>query len=522
MNIKTAVTYARFSSDNQREESITAQLRAIREYAARNGIQIIREYTDEARSATTDDRPGFLQMIRDLKDGLRVDLVLVHKLDRFARNRYDAAVYRREIQRAGARLVAVDQPLDDSPEGAFLEGILEAMNEYYSRNLAREVMKGMKENAYQARFNGGWVPLGYKVVDGKYEVNEVEAEAVRLIFGMVRDGRSFREVARELEARGYRSRRGKPFSISAIHEILRNPKYVGVYRYNRAPRRIDGKRNWRRAKSEEEIITIAGAIPAIIDRTTWEEVQRILDSRKWEGGPRRRGPNFYILTGKLVCGLCGTPCVGHSRGRDRKTRGMYHYYECNAKMRGECLSKSWRKEELEARVLGDVANRVFADLPVLADQIYAYYLERRWEKGSEAESLLAALNEVTQRMDRLLDLVESGQADPAVAGPRLNRLQAQKQDLEGRLAAVRKEMPQYTKEMILAYLEHVKGHLTGELGPHEARKFVESYVKKITLYPDRAEVEFQLALDGKHSVGVRGATFTYAYTLFRFETDLPQ
>ena len=108
--MKTAVAYARYSSDNQRDESITAQLRAIREYAAKNGIEIVREYTDEARSATTDDRPGFQEMIRDLKNGLKVDLVLVHKLDRFARNRYDAAVYRREIQKAGARLVAVTNP----------------------------------------------------------------------------------------------------------------------------------------------------------------------------------------------------------------------------------------------------------------------------------------------------------------------------------------------------------------------------------------------------------------------------
>ncbi|MGB9860485.1 MAG: recombinase family protein, partial [Moorellaceae bacterium] len=147
-----AVAYARFSSDNQREESITAQLRAIREYAAKHNIIIIREYTDEARSATTDDRPGFLQMISDLRNGvIRPDLVLVHKLDRFARNRYDAAIYRREIQRAGARLIAVEQPLDDSPEGTFLEGILEAMAEYYSRNLGREVMKGMRETAFQCR-----------------------------------------------------------------------------------------------------------------------------------------------------------------------------------------------------------------------------------------------------------------------------------------------------------------------------------------------------------------------------------
>ena len=159
--MKTAVAYARFSSDNQREESIAAQLRAIREYAARNGIEIVRTYTD--------DRPGFQRMIADLRNGLRLDLVLVHKLDRFARNRYDGAVYRREIQKAGARLVAVDQPLDDSPEAVLLESLLEGLAEYYSKNLAREVMKGMREMALQAKHTGGIPPLGYDVgPDGRY------------------------------------------------------------------------------------------------------------------------------------------------------------------------------------------------------------------------------------------------------------------------------------------------------------------------------------------------------------------
>lgn len=145
-----AVAYARFSTDRQREESITAQLRAIHEYALKNNIHVVREYLDEGRSATTDDRPAFQQMFSDLEE-VRPNLVLVHKLDRFARDRFDSAYYRREIQKAGARLVAVDQPLDDSPESAFLEGILEAQAEFYSRNLAREVMKGMKENAFESQ-----------------------------------------------------------------------------------------------------------------------------------------------------------------------------------------------------------------------------------------------------------------------------------------------------------------------------------------------------------------------------------
>jgi len=129
-----AIIYARFSSDNQREESITAQVRACTEYAQRRGYSIERVYTDEARSATTDDRPGFLQMIEEIKSrAVHVNFLLVHKLDRFARNRYDSAVYRKALTTAGVRLVAVDQPLDDSPESVLLESLLEGLAEYYSK-----------------------------------------------------------------------------------------------------------------------------------------------------------------------------------------------------------------------------------------------------------------------------------------------------------------------------------------------------------------------------------------------------
>ena len=169
-----AASYCRYSSDNQREESIQAQSRAIKEYANKEKIQIVKIYTDEARSATTDNRPGFLQMIKDSE--MRIfDLVLVHKLDRFARNRYDSAFYKRELKQNGVKLKSVLENLDDSPESIILESVLEGMNEYYSANLSREVMKGMKETALQCKHTGGKPPLGYDVAKDKtYVINEQE------------------------------------------------------------------------------------------------------------------------------------------------------------------------------------------------------------------------------------------------------------------------------------------------------------------------------------------------------------
>ena len=163
--MQTAYAYARFSSENQRTESIDAQLRAIREYCDREGIVLVRAYKDEAFSGRTDQRPQFLQMFRDLGG---IDFVIVHKLDRFARNRSDAAFYRAKLKEKGARLVSVSEPIGDSPIGIITEGMLETINEWYSANLGMEVKKGMKENVLQGKRNGGPPPTGYRILLSKF------------------------------------------------------------------------------------------------------------------------------------------------------------------------------------------------------------------------------------------------------------------------------------------------------------------------------------------------------------------
>lgn len=141
-----AVAYPRYSSDNQREESINAQMGAIEEYCQRKGYTLVGTYPDEAKSATTDQRPNFQRMMKDSEKGM-FDVVIVHKFDRFARDRYDSAYYKRLLKKNGVRLESVLEQLDDSPESVILESVLEGMAEYYSKNLAREARKGMLENA---------------------------------------------------------------------------------------------------------------------------------------------------------------------------------------------------------------------------------------------------------------------------------------------------------------------------------------------------------------------------------------
>jgi len=322
-NIKNVVAYCRYSSDNQREESIDAQLRAIHEYAERNGFIIVEEYIDKAKSATNDQRPEFQRMIADSANG-NFEAIVIHKLDRFSRNRYDSAIYKKELKRNRVSLFSVTENLDDSPESIILEGLLESMAEYYSRNLAREVEKGRRENAMQCRHVGGIPPLGYDVgEDKKYIINEKEAGAVRLIFRWVRDGKGYSAVIDELNRLGYKGKHGKPFAKNGLNSILKNEKYCGLYTYNRsASKDVDGKRNGHKQKPREEWIVVEDGIPAIISKDEFDAVQEIMAGRMQTRRHSHAKEN-YLLTGKMVCGVCSGSYVGARRRRgDRRSIGI--------------------------------------------------------------------------------------------------------------------------------------------------------------------------------------------------------
>ena len=163
----TAVIYARYSSDSQREESIEGQLRECTAYAEKNGITVLRHYIDRAFSAKTDNRPEFQHMVRD--SGKRLfDVVIVWKLDRFARNRYDSARYKAQLKKNGVKVVSATEVISDGAEGIILESVLEGYAEYYSADLAEKVVRGMTENALKAKYNGGTMPLGYVIDDDQH------------------------------------------------------------------------------------------------------------------------------------------------------------------------------------------------------------------------------------------------------------------------------------------------------------------------------------------------------------------
>jgi site-specific DNA recombinase len=382
--MKRAALYARYSSDNQRVESITAQLRAAGEYCSKKGHQVVKEYIDEAESGRFDDRPAYQAMMRDAKAGA-FDVVVFHKIDRAARNEADFFFYKALLKRAGVSIEYAESEIADTPEGQLLENMLVGMAAYFSRNLAREAKKGMKENAYKAKHNGGPPPLGYDVTSEKdLAINEKEAAVVRQIFSMRAAGAGYGDIIAALNLAGHRTKRGGSFKKNSLHDLLQNEKYIGNYVFGRVVSDpASGKRNSH--QNSDQAIRVDGAIPPIIDRETWDRVQdQIQKDRRLAGSYKAKEP--YLLTGLIRC-VCGAPMQGSQTAS--KKSGVYKYYKCSSQHSGStCKNNRVKKEAVEAFVLARLREQLDGPaIPALVAKINAAMVALATEQTAEIEAL---------------------------------------------------------------------------------------------------------------------------------------
>lgn len=486
-----AVAYARFSSDNQREESIDAQLRAIKKYCSEHEIVLLATYADRGISGTSDNRPKFQRMISDSDNG-GFDMVIVHKLDRFARNRYDAAIYKNHLKKRGIRLVSVLENLQNTPESVILESVIEGMNEYYSLNLSREVRKGLLENALACKATGGPPPLGYTVdkETHKYIINDYEAEAVRLIFTMYVDGHSYSEIIAALNRRGYRTRRGDVFGKNSLYSILKNARYTGVYIYvPDTSRNSKGKYTRHGQYDEAAVIRIPGGMPAIISEEMFHKAQEKLAERQHKSA-RFSAKEEYLLSGKIICGECGSPYAGNSR-KPRPDHPLYVSYKCtrrNQKVK-TCKNPEINRDKLEEMVLEYLSTSLF-DPHVIPALLGRYNQHIREQSGSAAErvsTLKTELQSVERKIRNTVDLmVEIG--SPALK-QKLFELEESKEKLtfelqQAELAERQMSISEDTLRVLFrkAQQELRHGTLTNR------RKIIDQYVKQVVVFPDRVEL----------------------------------
>ena len=491
-----AACYARFSSDMQRSESIDAQLRAINKYTNENNMVLVNNYIDMAKSGKNDDRPEFLQMIQDAKDDL-FDIIIVHKLDRFARNRYDSVRYRHELKKHNVKLLSVLENYDsDTPEGVLIESLYEGMNEYYIKNLSREIMKGLKENAYQAKFTGGVPPLCYNIDENlHYVINPAEAEIVRLIFDMAIQNVGYGKIIDELNNKGYKTKTGKPFSKNSLSSLLRNPKYCGIYEYNKAPKRdVDGKRNSHARKPEEDVIRIENAIPAIISKEYFLIIESKMKLRKQNSG-KMRAKEVYLLSGKIVCGKCGMAYVGHRKFNSQKKK--YVFYSCNNNQRTHnCDSGHIRKEHIEDCVLEKLSDYIFDD--TIIEQLYDAYQEYLLEQNSDA---ISHKNDITKRLKaidtEIANIVKVIMKTGSEAlSEKLSELESEKKQLAFSITKISKQykiQDVSIEDLRKSFKKAKQLFLKGEL--KNTKKLIELYVDSVIIYDDHIELRVKVKPD---------------------------
>ena len=278
--MKTAAVYARYSSSNQTEQSIEGQLRVCREYAERNGIVIVKTYIDRAMTGTNDNREAFQQMLKD-SGKKQWELLLVYKLDRFSRNKYEMAIHRKHLKDNGVKILSAMENIPDSPEGVLLESLLEGMNQYYSEELSQKVRRGLRESRIKGNAICNRVPYGWDKVNKKYVINEHEAEIVKEIFRTYLSGRTMEQIASDLRARGIINK-DRPFKENVIYTMLHNEKYTGIYRIH------------------DQVYD--NIFPPIITQEIFEQTQKRLALT----ATGKHVPDVtYLLRGKIIYGHCG-------------------------------------------------------------------------------------------------------------------------------------------------------------------------------------------------------------------------
>ena len=518
------VTYCRVSSDEQAEKdnSIPAQRKALRGWVAQNaGHELVEEFVDEGISAyaPADRRPGFCEMVSFCRKR-DVDIILVHKLDRFSRNREESILFKGLLRKHGVQVKSVTEQFDpDSPQGFLYEGMIEVINQFYSMNLATETLKGMRENASRGWVNGGATPYGYarkQVTDAggrehwTYELgDDAEVQVVRDIFRLsVEEAMGGRSIAAHLNTRGIPSPNGRQWNLSGVHNILNNPVYMGDLVWMKTRKK---GRTGRVSTDEDERIVVQDAFPAIIDRETWEKRKALASKRTFAAHTSRHRPVNYLLGRMITCGHCGGSFVGRRReytNRRGEKQVALAYYCSGYLYKGASVCKSLPIDM--AWVEGVVVQALQARLvdadgwDELERRTRERIEARRRKYGLDPEAGQAKLDEIDRRIANYYRAIGGG-LDPAVCKQLIDDLQEKKTALQAELETLATEdYYALALEKNLGLLATLRGHLAKgfeRLPFGIQRELVLAFVKGIEVHARReVRIKLQVPLD---NVGVQ-------------------
>ncbi|MDY4397265.1 MAG: recombinase family protein [Oscillospiraceae bacterium] len=466
------VIYARYSSDNQREESIEGQLRECKDYAERNGITILGTYIDRALSAKTDNRPEFQKMIKDSAKGL-FDVVLVWKLDRFARNRYDSARYKNLLKKNGVKVISARENISEGSEGIILEAMLEGYAEYYSAELSEKVIRGLTDNALKCKYNGGTVPMGYYIDEQQfYQIDPKTAPVVLEMFTKYSEGATMQELVNLLNSRGMRSIRGGKITLNIMNHLLKNRRYMGEYSYR-------------------DVVKEDG-IPAIVPKELFERVQERLAKNK-KAPARHKAEDDYLLTTKLYCGKCGSFMVGESG--TSHTMKVHRYYRCvNTKKKKLCDKKAVKKDWIEDLVVNYTMKAIMND--EVMERLIDTLMELQKKESTDLPLLKKQLAETEKGINNMLNAIQAGIFTPSTK-QRLDELEETKSQLEVSILQEEMHKPLLTREQIAFFIYRFRKF---DVTKREQRqRLIDSFVNAVYLYEDKIILTFNYK-DGSKTI----------------------
>ena len=476
-----AAAYRRYSTEKQTENSIAYQTAEIQKYCAAHGIELCAYYADEAQSGTNTDRSGFLSMVAAAKRH-EFDAVVIYDITRGSRDVSDWFASRKDMMRLGITVISATQNLGDitNPSDFLHELISVGLGQHQVLDTRAKSIAGTAERAKQGLFCGGYAPLGYDIIDGRYTVNNYEADAVRKIFALYASGRSYNYIIDQLN--GFIGKRGQRIGKNSLNSILKNERYIGHFSWNTRKQKLFGK--WAGGAENPNAIHIDNIIPRIIDDDTWERVQKRMSDNKRKANNKAK--ENYLLSGLIECDACGSSYVGHcsTNKKGYKTR----YYVCGNKYRTRnCCSKNINADEIESFVIQQLkAYLLGLDFDAMAKTIADQINSASPDLSAEKKELASITTKINNGMKAILDGMKFQELEDE-----LDRLRIRKSELEDVIA--RRSMtstavspnsvidvfnfalenfgnPQYTKEilqqLITKIYAHVDGSYTVNIGVH--------------------------------------------------------
>jgi len=470
-----AVIYARYSSDSQREESIEGQIRECTAFAEKNGITILKHYIDRAFSAKTDNRPEFQNMIKDSNKKL-FDMVIVWKLDRFARNRYDSARYKAQLKKNGVKVVSATEVISEGAEGIILESVLEGYAEYYSADLSEKVIRGMTDNALKCKYNGGTLPLGYVIDEEQhFRIDPLTAPFVLEAYKRYDEGATMTEVRDWLNNSGVKNTWGQVLTYNSVRHLLINRRYIGEFKYRD--------------------VVIPDGIPAIVPLELFKRVQEKIEKNR-KSPARHKAEEDYLLTTKLFCGYCGAYLCGES-GKSRNG-AVHRYYKCVSvkKKRTDCHKKPVRKQWIEDLVVKQTMDMLNNGKAIEA--IVSMLMDLQDRENVNLPLYEQQLTEVNTGINNLLNAIQQGIFTKSTK-TRLEELEEARDELENRIACEKLAKPKMSAEFITFWLHRFRKL---DVTKKEHRQMlIDAFVNSIFLYDDKMLITFN------YKEGTRTVTF---------------